>query len=443
MSRRSTRRDFLKQTAVAGAGFWLLGGLTEVHARPGPNERLNVAFIGAGGQGRSNLNIIEERENIVALCDVDLNRAGQTITRHPKAPVYVDFRAMLEKQKNIDAVVVSTADHTHAVAAVMAMKMGKHCYCEKPLTWCVHEARVMKETAAKHKVVTQMGNMGTARNGFRTNVEIIRSGALGPVREVHVWTNRPIWPQGMQGRPKREKPPQIPKTLNWDLWLGPAPQRPYDPDYLPFAWRGWWDFGTGALGDMGCHTMNLPYMALRLGFPTSVLADTATPVNNESPPVGCTVTYDFPARDKMPSVRLFWYERRFPQDKLLQGEKRRPSGCLIVGEKGTLYSVSDYGEDHVLLPRDNFKGYKPPNPTLPRAPDQNHRREWADACKGGKQTPMSNFDYAASLTEVVLLGNVAIRAGKKVVWNHEKMEAVGLKSANQYIRREYRKGWTL
>jgi predicted dehydrogenase len=442
MSRRSTRRDFLKQTAVAGAGFWLAGGLTEVHARPGPSDRLNVAIIGAGGQGGHNLGQVAKTDNIVALCDVDERRAGEAFKSYPKATRYTDFRVLLEKQKNIDAVVVSTPDHTHAAASVMAMKLGKHCYTEKPLTHDIHEARVMKETAAKHKVVTQMGNMGTAGNGFRENVEIIRSGILGPIREVHVWTNRPgkFWRQGMTERPKAEA---IPKTLAWDLWLGPAPHRDYNRAYAPFVWRGWWDFGTGALGDMACHTMNLPYMALRLGFPTSVIAETDQPVNNESPPNGCRITYEFRARDKMPSVRLYWYEVRKPPDKLFQGQKISGSGSLIIGEKGTLLSSDDYGRTRRLLPLEAFKAHKPPEPSLPRSPGGSHHREWLEACKGGKQAPLSNFDYAASLTEVVLLGNVAMRAGKKIVWNHEKMQAVGLPQADQYIRRTYRKGWTL
>jgi predicted dehydrogenase len=447
MSRRSTRRDFLKQTAVAGAGFWLAGGLTEVHARPGPSERLNLAFIGAGGQGGGNLRDMSQTENIVALCDVDEQRAGGAFKSHPKATRYTDFRVMLDKQKNIDAVVVSTPDHMHTIASVMAMRMGKHCYTEKPLTHDVAEARLMKETAAKHKVVTQMGNMGTGTDGFRTNVEIIRSGSLGPVHEVHVWTNRPgsFWRQGMAQRPKTQP---VPKTLSWDLWIGTAPFRDYNRAYAPFDWRGWWDFGTGALGDMACHTMNLPYMALRLGFPTSVIAETDQAVNNESPPNGCRITYEFPARDKMPSVRLYWYEVRKPPDKLFQGEKISGSGSLIIGEKGTLFSNDDYGDRRRLLPLEAFKEFKPPERSLPRVtgapPKQHpHRFEWLRACKNGKQPPLSNFDYAASLTEVVLLGNVAMRAGKKIVWNHDKMQAVGLPQADQYIRRTYRKGWTL
>ena len=422
MSRRN-RRQFLQTSALAGVGFWVAGGL-ESQARQGPNNRLNIAFIGAAGQGGSNLNSITKlgTENVVALCDVDDDHAAGAYKAHPKAAKYTDFRVMLEKQKDIDAVVVSTPDHTHAVAAIMAMRMGKHCYTEKPLTHDIYEARQMKEVAAKMKVATQMGNMGTSRNGLRESVEIIRAGALGDVREVHVWTNRPIWPQNV-ARPKETD--TVPKTLNWELWLGTAPSRPYRGrregtgnrgTYNPFNWRGWWDFGTGALGDMACHTMNMPYMGLRLGAPTSIEADLDPKGSThlaDSPPLGATVTYEFPARGKLPPVTLKWYERRQPPMALFHGQKPSQSGCLVVGSKGTLYSADDYGERRVLLPTAAFQGYAPPKPTLPRV-DSRHHFEWIRACKGG--TPaMSNFvDYAGALTEMALLGNVAMRVGKRL-----------------------------
>jgi len=440
---RTNRRDFLKTTAAAGAGFWLLSGYEAEAAqerRPGPNDRLNLGIIGAGGQGGGNLGNVARTENIVALCDVDDRRAAGSYTKFPKAARYADFRVMLDKQRNIDAVVVSTPDHQHAIASITAMRMGKHCFCEKPLTHDVYEARLMRETARKHKVATQMGNMGTAGSGFRTGVEVIRSGAIGDVREVHVWTNRPgmYWRQNIAQRPKGQP---IPQGLNWDLWLGTAPDRPYNQAYVPFAWRGWWDFGTGALGDMACHTMNLPYMGLRLGYPTSVLAEVDTPVNNETAPQGCRVTYEFPARGKLPAVRLYWYEVRRPPMELFQGQKPTSSGCLIIGAKGTMYSPDDYGTVQRLLPLENFKGYQPPKPTLPRSPG--HHAEWLRACKGGAPA-MSNFvDYAAQLTEVVLLGNVAMRVGKRMVYDGEHGRAVGLAAADPYLRREYRKGWTL
>src|SRR5947209_16758356 len=294
MSRRTNRRDFLKAGALTGAGFWVGNGLQaqeQQPARPAANDRLNIAIIGAGGQGGSNLNNVARTENIVALCDVDDNRARRAYEAHPRAARYSDFRQMLDRQRDIDAVVVSTPDHQHALASITAMRLGKHCYCEKPLTHDVWEARQMREVALRHGVATQMGNQGTSNNRFREGVEMIRSGALGPVREVHVWTNRPIWPQGMTRAAAGEP---VPEGVHWDLWLGTAPERPYNRAYMPFAWRGWWDYGTGAIGDMACHTMNLPYMALNLASPTAVSATARQPVNVQAPPEGCTIVYEFP-----------------------------------------------------------------------------------------------------------------------------------------------------
>ncbi|MCI0464003.1 MAG: Gfo/Idh/MocA family oxidoreductase [Gemmataceae bacterium] len=446
---RTNRRDFLKVAAAAGTGFWVASGheLEGAARQPGPNDRLNVAIIGAGGQGGGNLGQIARTENIVALCDVDDRRAANAYKQHPKAARYHDFRVMLDKQRNIDAVVVSTPDHTHAIASITAMRMGKHCYCEKPLTHDVYEARLMREVARKHRVATQMGNQHTANSGLREAVEGIRAGAIGDVREVHVWTNRPgmYWKQGLS-RPN-ETPP-VPEGLNWDLWLGPAPQRPYHGAYVPFAWRGWWDFGTGALGDMACHTMNLAYMALRLGYPSSVSAQLTGKGTDDSPPNGCIVTYEFPARDKMPAVTLRWYEVERPPQKLLQGERMVDSGSLLIGSRGTLYSPSDYGGNYTLLPRGDFKNYKRPERTLPRAGEgpngqSAHHAEWLRACRGGPAA-MSNFvDYAGQFTEVVLLGNVAIRTGQRIVYDPDQGRAVDNAAADRYIRREYRKGWTL
>jgi len=361
---------------------------------------------------------------------------------------------MLDKQRDIQAVVVATPDHTHFHASASAIRMGKHVYCEKPLTHSVWEARQLRELAAKHKVATQMGNHGTSYSGLRYGVELIRSGIIGDVREVHVWTNRPIWPQNID-RPKARQDP--PRTLNWDLWLGPAPERPYNgerqsnnqPTYAPFNWRGWWDFGTGALGDMGCHTMNLPFMALRLGAPSSVSADVQGKVNPETGPMGCTITYEFPARaaaaaqggvprPAMPACRLMWYERRRPAAELLQGIQPGGSGCIIVGSRGRIYTASDYGDGIQLLPTGEAREFRLPNPTMERSPG--HHAEWIRACKGG--TPaMSNFvDHAGQLTETVLLGNVAIRVGQRINWDSEKLQA-NVPAAAQYIRRPYRKGW--
>ena len=455
MSRRVSRRHFLRAGSVsaAAAGFWLTGGVTESHAaQPGANERLNIALIGCGGQGQSDHNGVRG-ENIVALCDVDSVHARRVFETYPKVKKYTDFRQMLDKQRDIQAVVVATPDHTHFHASATAIRMGKHVYCEKPLTHSVWEARQLRELAAKHKVATQMGNQGTSNNGLRYGVELIRSGAIGDVSEVHVWTNRPIWPQNVN-RPKARQEP--PKTLNWDLWLGPAPERPYNgevqsnkrPTYAPFNWRGWWDFGTGALGDMGCHTMNLPYMALRLGAPSTISADVQGQVNPETGPEGCTIIYEFPARPAaktpapqsaaMPACRMLWYERRRPPMELLQGIQAGGSGCLIIGSRGKLYTASDYGDNIRLLPATDVRAYPLPSPSLPRSPG--HHAEWIRACKGG-MPGMSNFDYAGRLTEMVLLGNVAIRVGQRITWDSEKLQAIDLPAAAQYIRRTYRKGW--
>jgi len=439
MRGKMNRRRFMKTSAMASVGFFALADVTEPWAaQQSPMNRLNVAIIGAGGQGGGNLgNIAGLGENIVALCDVDENRASASFNKYPKAAKYQDYRVMLDKQKDIEAVVVSTPDHHHVFASIAAMKLGKHVYCEKPLTHGVWEARQMREIAAKQKVATQMGNSGTASSRLREAVEVVRSGAIGEIREVHVWTNRPIWPQGIKEAPPGEA---VPKTLNWEAWLGPAPERPYNRAYLPFNWRGWWDFGTGAIGDMACHTMNMPNMALELGAPATIVAQSDQPVNNQTAPLGVIVTYEFPARGKHPPVRLKWYERHQPPAELLQGQKPNQSGSLLIGSKGTLYSPGDTGGNYILLPLKNFEGYKPPQPTLPRSPG--HHAEWIRACKGGPPA-MSNFDYAGPLTETVLLANVAIRAGRQINWDPVNLRARDLPAADQYIHRAYRKGWTL
>jgi predicted dehydrogenase len=465
----------MRYATMTGVGYWV-GGSAAAQSKS-PNERIHIASIGVGGKGSSDTDQAGNHGNIVALCDCDDNPLNGKAEKFSQAKKYNDFRKMLEEMdRSIDAVTVSTADHTHAPASVMAMKMGKHVYCQKPLTHTVYEARVMRETARKQRVCTQMGNQGTAENGLRQAVEIIQSGAIGQVKEVHVWTNRPIWPQGAEGILKSQaarnaafaalygkssdaKAADCPKHVHWDLFLGPAKDRPYDPCYHPFAWRGWWDFGTGALGDMACHTANMAFMALKLGYPTAVSAESGE-VNSETYPMWARVTYEFPEREGMGPVKVIWYEgvrngqRVLPPADLSQGERLSDSGSMLVGEKGTLFSPNDYGASFVLLPRKEFAGYKPPAPTLPRngRGDDGMKAEWVQAIKAGKpEIAMSNFDYAGLLTETILLGNVAIRAGKrdasgrpaKLEWDGPNFKFTNAPEANQYLHFEYRKGWTL
>ena len=450
MSRRTTRRQFLRDTSLAGVGFWVAGGLTAAESKS-PNEKLNIAGIGIGGKGESDILQAGRVGNVVALCDIDDERLDKMASHYPQAKKYNDFRKLFEEMgEKVDAVTVSTPDHTHAPASVMAMKLKKHVYCQKPLTHTVYEARVMRETAKKMGVCTQMGNQGTSEDGLRRAVEIVRAGVLGPVTEAHVWTNRPIWPQAPQVT-SRPQPGQCPKHVHFDLFLGPAPERPYAPGYHPFAWRGWWDFGTGALGDMACHTANMAFMALKLGHPTSVQAESG-PLNPETYPGWARVTWEFPARGDMPPVKLFWYEGKkdgkkvLPPDALLRGRKVTDSGSLLVGEKGVLYSPNDYGA-HYELPADVKAAADRVEKSLPRngRGDDGMKEEWVRAIKAGKPSiAMSNFDYAGMLTETVLLGNVAIRAeGKKLDWDGPDFKITNEPDANKFLKMEYRSGWTL
>jgi len=438
-----TRRHFIFTSAALASGLALPKSLAygsqtaSVKARGlSPREKLNIGMIGCGGKAEENLNGVGG-ENIVALCDVDEVRGAEAFKKYPRAKRYQDFRKMLEEEKSLDAVVVTTPDHIHAPAAVMAMKLGKHVYCEKPLTHSIHEARVMRETAARFKVATQMGNQGHSYESTRQVVELVQAGVLGPVREVHVWTDRPIWPQGM-GRPS-ETPP-APATLNWDLWLGPAPARPYHPSYLPFNWRGWWDFGTGALGDMACHNCDAAFWALQLGAPSEIEPESSG-VNAETAPKWSILRYQFPARGDLPPVKLTWYDGgKLPSRDLAHGLELPKNGTLMIGEKGTLFMRDWNANNFLLLPQEKFAGLKAPNPTLPRSPG--HYKEWIAACKSGRPA-MSNFDYATVLTEAVLLGNVALRVGKKIEWDAKRAKARNCPEADQFIHPPYRRGWKL
>jgi len=439
---RLTRRRFLGTTAAVAAFT-----IVPRHVLGGPNQKtpsetLNIAGVGIGGMGKKNVKACKG-ENIVALCDVDAKYAGKVFNDYPNAKVHTDFRKMLETQKDIDAVIVATPDHTHAVIAMAAMKLGKHVYVQKPLTRTVYEARKLTEAACKYKVATQMGNQGHSGEGVRLICEWIWAGAIGDVREVHAWTNRPVWPQGIE-RPKDE--PSPPSTLNWDLWLGPSPMRPYNPAYLPFKWRGWWDFGAGALGDMACHVIDPVFWALKLKYPTSVEAS-ATKVYKETFPLASIVRYEFPARQGMPPVKLHWYDGgvKPPRpDALESGRKlnQANSNVLFIGDKGVL-RCGEYGDSPRLIPESSMQAYDRPPQTLPRIKGGLHEQNWIDACKGG--TPAcSEFGYSGPLTETVVMGNLALRRlGKKLLWDGENMKVTNDEEANQHINLPYRRGWSL
>ncbi|HEX8199897.1 MAG TPA: Gfo/Idh/MocA family oxidoreductase [Isosphaeraceae bacterium] len=452
MPRRLHRRQFLMSASAAAAG--VLGGGRLGRARDeSPNERIRFACIGVGGKGDSDTDQAAQCGEIAALCDIDARRLDAKAQKYPHAKPFRDFRELLDAMGDrIDAVVVSTPDHTHAVIAVAAMTRGKHVYCQKPLAHSVGEARRMREVAREHRLATQMGNQGTAADGFRRGVELIRSGVLGPIREVHVWTNRPFkyWKQAPDIVARPAEPPPVPEHVAWDLWLGPAPARPYHPAYHPHNWRGWWDFGTGSLGDMACHTANLPFMGLELGAPTRVSAASG-PVNPETYPAWATITYEFPARGDRPPVRLTWYEgardgqRNLPDPALFHGRTPTDSGSLLVGARGSLYSPSDYGTEQVLLPEADFSGISPPEPTLPRLGGDNdlsQKREWVAAIRGGP-APLANFDYAATLTEAMLLGNVAVRVGRPLDYDAQAMRITNVPDAAPLLFPEFRDGWRI
>ena len=464
------RRQFLQSTAISGTAFMVLrSGVLGLRAGTSPNEKLNIAGIGFGGQGGVDLGNMES-ENIMALCDVDKNHAAHVFKKYPKARQFTDYRKMLDEMKEIDGVVVATPDHLHAFASMEAIRHGKHVYCEKPLTHSVWEARQLAKAAREAKVVTQMGNQGQASRETRQMCELVWSGVIGPVHEAHIWTDRPsnglfneYWPQGVS-RPK-ETPP-VPETLDWDLWLGPAPERPYNPAYLPFKWRGWWDFGTGALGDIGCHSMDPVFRALKLGAPTTVQA-ASTRVNQETYPLGSMVTYQFPARTsavqannvhvagmdgasaggiEMPPCKLVWYDGglRPPRPELLpEGVKMGDNGKLLVGEKG--FILSNAGNR--VFPAACAKDAEAVAHSIPGSPG--HYQEWILASKGGKK-PGSNFDWAGPLAEAVLLGNVALRVQlreeltiARLMWDSEQLKFTNLEDANKFVRTEYRAGWKL
>ena len=439
MATRTTRRRFLKTTSAVGIGYFVTSGL-RARGADSPNEKIRMASVGIGGKGSSDSNDAGRSGEMVAICDTDTGRLDGAAKRFEGAKKFTDFRVMLEEMGDkIDAVTVSTPDHTHAPAALMAMRMGKHCFCQKPLTHTIYEARLMGEVAREKGVATQMGNQGTAGSGLRKAAAMLRAGVLGKVSEVHVWTNRPVWPQGGD----RPAPQPVPETLKWDLWLGPAPERPYGPGYHPFAWRGWWDFGTGALGDMACHTMNMPYAGLDLRDPISVQAETSGH-NGDSYPKWSTITYEFGPTDSRGPLKMVWYDggKRCPAE-LLEGISPSASGCLVIGDKGKMYSPDDYGGSFKMLAGAEEM-------EVEFTPSAGHFTEWVEAIKGGKPA-MSNFpDYASPLTETVLLGNLAVwtakeagKVGPKVQWDAKNLKATNVEGLELIVKPEYRGDYVL
>jgi len=433
------RRDFLHNMAWNGAGLIILLKSRLVRGTQA-NEKLNIAGIGVGGRGAANVNGAAS-ENIVALCDVDQKHAAQIFEQYPEAKRYKDFRRMLEEMHHkIDAVVVGTPDHTHAPAGVMAMKLGKHCYCEKPLTHSIYEARVMAEVAREKTLVTQMGTQIHAGSNYRRVVELVQMGAIGTVREAHVWLGAnfsgPSKPTDISQPDAPSERPAVPDTLDWNLWLGPASHRPYHPAYAPFGWRYWWNFANGQLGDFFCHYCDLAFWALKLRHPISVQAE--GPVHPESAARWTIARQEYPARGDLPPVTLTWYsgggyttfvkENNVPQWN---------NAVLFKGSNGML--IADYNQ-HQLLPEGKFAGFQPPDPFIPDS--VGHHREWVEACKTGGPTTC-NFDYSGALTEAALLCNVALRTGKKLIWDAKNLKAIGCPEADAFIRREYREGWTL
>ncbi|HEY3322925.1 MAG TPA: Gfo/Idh/MocA family oxidoreductase [Planctomycetota bacterium] len=412
------------------------------------NEKVNVACVGVGGQGTVNRNELAPLSSIVALCDVDQGTLEKAAKNHPGAKLWNDYREMLEKQqKEIDAVMISTPDHIHAPAAMMAMKLGKGVDVEKPMAHNVYETRAMSKAAKKYKVATQMDNEGHATEGLRAVVEWVKDGAIGTVREVHIWTDRPIWPQGIKERPATKT---VPPNLKWDLWLGPAPVREYHEHLHPFQWRGWWDFGCGALGDMGCHFFDSTVWALELEPPISVEA-VHEGNSKETGPNWAVITYEFAARKgkggnqegkDLPPVTVKWYDghKQPPRPEELEADRKMPpNGSMFVGDKGKIL-VADTSSARII-PESKMKEYKRPAPFIPRV--AGHKQDWLEAVKGVRPAGCDFALYGSKLAEIVLLGNLAVRAGQKIEWDSENLKAKNCPAADEFIRREYRKGWEL
>lgn len=458
MALRNTRRDFLKGTTAAGIGYWVAGGVSAAESTSAIEE-INFGCIGVGGKGSGDSGSAGHSGNVVAICDIDDKTLDQASKRFKTAVRFNDFREMLDKmQGKIDAVTVSTPDHNHAAASAMAMRKGMHCFTQKPLTHTIYEARKLGEIATEMNLKTEMGNQGTANEGLRRAAAVVQAGGIGTVTSVHVWTNRPVWPQG-EPRGEAQTPPD---HVHWDLWIGTAPFRPYvKGSYHNFKWRGWWDFGTGALGDMACHTFNMPFMALDLRNPTSVEAQSSGH-DNDSYPKSSQILFQFPANDSRPAIPVSWYDGGNVPPKallnslqemsvssqfrgnnetinnLLQKGQLTNSGSLLVGDKGVIYSPNDYGAEYYLISKKKLT-----EPKVEYTKSIGHFNEFARAIKGGPEA-VSNFrDYAGPLSETILLGNLAVWAGKKIEWDAKNLVATNAPEVAGIVKSTYRDGYTL
>ena len=444
-SQRLTRRTFLQGAATAAGGLFAAPAIVR---GTNLNEKLNIAIVGCGGRGAANLAGVSS-ENIVALVDVNDVAVQAAGAKHPQARQRNDFRKLYDHASEFDAVVVSTCEHTHAYATLPALKLKKHVYCEKPLSYNIHEARVIREAAAQAGVATQMGTQIHAEDNYRRVVELVQAGAIGPVREAHVWVSRAWGWQPTEEEAKRhgdivllrDRPTEtqpVPAGLNWDLWLGPAPERPFHGTYVPGPkWYRWWDFGNGTMSDLGSHWIDLPFWALNLKAPLTIEAK-GPPVHAELAPASMQVRYEYGSRGELPPLSLTWYQGTEKPERWTAGEiPRWDSGVLFVGDGGMI--LSDYSR-HLLLPEKKFEGFVRPEATIPKS--KGHYAEWIHACKTGAPTTC-HFEYAGWLTEANHLGNVAFRAGKKLEWNPELMRATNCPEADRFIRREPRRGWSL
>lgn len=453
------RRQFLKKSGLLAGATLGMPGLVRGQNL---NSKVQVAAIGVGGKGASNIGSVAQcGAEFVGLCDIDGQQLARMATKHPNARKFADFREMLTKMGDkVDAVTVSTPDHVHGVAGIMAMQMGKHLYCEKPLTQTVWESRVMRDLTKKGDLATQMGNQGSAADGLRRSVEIIQSGVIGKPLELHVWTNRPIWPQGIE-RPPGSDP--VPDHLDWNLFLGPAPERPFKNDvYHRFKWRGWSDFGTGALGDMACHTVNMPFRALKLGYPNLIECEMASRIFPETYPLTSRVRFEFPEREGLPPMKFWWYDGN-PRSEFapirpklsvvsevidLRGGELPPSGAVIIGDKGKLFSQDDYGREFYVKLNDEKKythadqheACQGVPKTIPRSPG--HHQEWINMIQGGAPA-YSNFEIAGYLNEVILLGCLAQQfgEGRPIAWDGPGMRSTNNEEATRLVKRDYRDGW--